>query len=131
MPIRLDNFLVEKKYFESRNKASNEIKNGNVFVNGKKIVKGSFLVNDCDLVRVDYNNTLKYVSRGGNKLEEFSNKYKIDFMDKIVLDIGASTGGFTDFALQNHAKKVYCIDVGTNQLHEKIKQNPKLSLIHI
>src|SRR5690606_38359835 len=69
---------------------------------------------------------IPWVSRGALKLEKARIIWQLDFSEKVVLDIGASTGGFTEVALKNGASKVYCVDVGTNQLHERIKANPKV-----
>ena len=69
-----------------------------------------------------------YVSRAGLKLASVSESFKLDFTEKIVLDIGSSTGGFTDYALQHGAQKVYAVDVGTNQLHPSLRQNTKIEL---
>lgn len=69
-----------------------------------------------------------YVSRGGDKLESAHSKFKLNFKEKIVLDVGSSTGGFTDFALQHGAKKVIAVDSGTNQLHSSLRNNSKLDL---
>ena len=70
----------------------------------------------------------QYVSRGGHKLESVADKFKVDFRDKIVLDIGSSTGGFTDFALKHGAKKVIAIDVGTDQLHPSLRRDKRIEL---
>ena len=99
--MRLDSYLVEKGYFESRNKAQAEIKNGNVLVDGIKILKPSFDVSDSKIEILD---KLKYVSRGGLKLEEAIKSFNLDFNDKIILDIGSSTGGFTDCSIKSGAK---------------------------
>ena len=122
--MRLDQYLVLNKYFESRNKAQNEIDSGNVLVNNKVITKGSFDVKDNDIIEIK--DSCPYVSRGGYKLEEALKKFNIDLNNKVVLDIGASTGGFTDCSIQNGAKLVYSVDVGTNQLHESLLNNPKI-----
>lgn len=122
--MRLDQYLVLNKYFESRNKAQNEIDSGNVLVNNKVITKGSFDVKDNDIIEIK--DSCPYVSRGGYKLEEALKKFNIDLNNKVVLDIGASTGGFTDCSIQNGAKLVYSVDVGTNQLHESLLNNPQI-----
>ena len=124
--MRLDIEVVNRKLFESRNKAQTEIKSGNVYVNGKKITQCSAEINENDLI-VLKDNTLNYVSKGGLKLEKIIKKARLNLHEKIVIDIGASTGGFTDCAIQNGAKKVYAIDVGTNQLHKSLKNNDKVT----
>ena len=127
MKKRLDVFLVENNFFETRIKAQTEIKNGKVLVDGK-VAKPSLLVDDKSVIKV-LDDTLKYVSRAGLKLEKAKQEFDLDFVDKVVLDIGSSTGGFTDFCLKNGAKKVYAVDVGTNQLHKDLRQNKKVVLM--
>lgn len=122
---RLDVYLVKNNYFKSRSKSQEEIKNGNVKINGKVIYKPSFNINLEDIVEIS-DNTLKYVSRGGLKLEKALNEFKINLNNKVLLDIGSSTGGFCDCALMNGIKKVYAVDVGTNQLDDKIRNDDKV-----
>lgn len=122
--MRLDVYLVENKLFDSREKASFAIKAGGVSVDGKIILKPSFDINNNIVKIVEEINP--FVSRGGFKLDHAIKFFNLDFNDKIVLDIGASTGGFTDVALQNGASNVVAVDVGSNQLHEKIKNNEKV-----
>lgn len=124
--MRLDQYLVENKYFESRNKAKAEIEAGNIIVNDKKILKASFDVSDKDNIKIS-DNIMPYVSRGGLKLLGAINEFRLDFKDKIVLDIGASTGGFTDCSLKHGASHVYAIDVGSNQLHESLKNDSRVT----
>ncbi len=121
--MRLDKYLIENNYFTSRTKAQVEIKNGNILVNNKKVTSPSFEIESAEITIL---NKLKYVSRGGLKLEKAIQEFNLDFKDKIVLDIGASTGGFTDCALQHGATKVYAVDVGTLQLNNTLKENPKV-----
>lgn len=122
---RLDNFLVNKGYFKSRQKAKYAIDNGIIYINNIKITKSSKLISESDNIEIK-GETLKYVSRGGLKLEKAINSFNINLKDKICMDIGASTGGFTDVMLQNGAKKVYSVDVGHNQLHESLIQNSRV-----
>ena len=117
--IRLDIFLVEKNFFNTRTKAKEEIQNGNILIDGKVCTKPSFLVDENCSIMVS-NDTLKYVSRAGLKLERAKEFWNLNFNNKVVLDVGASTGGFTDFAIQNGAKKVLAVDVGSGQLHKKL-----------
>lgn len=126
MKKRLDLILMERGIFESREKAKREIMVGNVFVNEQIITKAGTNFKDTDDLVIRVKEKLKYVSRGGLKLEKAIETWNLDFSDKIVLDIGASTGGFTDCALQNGARKVYSVDVGTNQLDWKLRNNPKV-----
>ena len=102
---RIDVVLVKKHYFQTRQKAKYEIEQGNVYVNGKQITKTSKIINYQDNIEIK-GQTLKYVSRGGLKLEKSISLFEISLKDKICADIGASTGGFTDCMLQNGAQKV-------------------------
>lgn len=123
--MRLDLYLFENNYFESRNKAKSEIELGHIEVNGKVINKPSYDVSDIDTIKIS-EDVLPYVSRGGLKLLGAINAFNLDFNNKVVLDIGASTGGFTDCSLKHGAALVYAVDVGSNQLHESLKNNPKV-----
>ena len=118
--IRLDVYLVENSYFDSREKARIAIMEGSVYVNNQKEDKpGTMIKEDSN---VEYRGEkLKYVSRGGLKLEKAVNVFNIDLKDKTCIDIGSSTGGFTDLMLQNAAKKVFAVDCGTNQLDYKLR----------
>jgi 23S rRNA (cytidine1920-2'-O)/16S rRNA (cytidine1409-2'-O)-methyltransferase len=124
---RLDILLVEKRLVETREKARALIMEGMVYVNGEKITKPGtkFLIDNKIFIKEN----LKYVSRGGLKLEKAISEFNINIKDKICLDIGASTGGFTDCLLQNEAKKIYAVDVGYGQLHWKIRNNSKVVVI--
>lgn len=123
--MRLDLYLTEQKLTESRTKAKSLIEGSLVMVNDKIITKCSFDVSDTDTVKIIGDNC-PYVSRGGLKLEAAINTFNLDFKDKVILDIGASTGGFTDCSLQHGAKLVYAVDVGSNQLHHTLLDNPKV-----
>lgn len=127
MKERLDVLLVEKGFFETREKAKRAIMAGNVIVNDKRIDKAgtSIKIDEEPNIRVK-GDTCKYVSRGGLKLEKAISVFNLDFNGKTVLDIGASTGGFTDCALQNGAKFVYSVDVGTNQLDWKLRNDERV-----
>lgn len=122
---RLDIYLVKKGYFYTRQKAKYEIENGNIIVNNKVITKSSKQVSEEDEIKI-LENSLKYVSKGGLKLEKAINEFGIDLKNKICMDIGASTGGFTDVMLKNGAKKVYAVDVGHNQLDKSLINNIKV-----
>lgn len=122
--MRLDVYLVNNNLFDSREKASFAIKAGAVLVNDKVISKPSFDIIDQKVEIVKEANP--FVSRGGFKLDHAIKFFDLDFNNKMVLDIGASTGGFTDVALQNGAAKVVAVDVGSNQLHDKIKNHPNV-----
>ncbi len=125
---RLDKELVERKLAPTRTKAQELIKRGNVKVNDTVIDKPSFEVDLADNICVIDNTTLKYVSRAGLKLEKAVNTFNIDLNGKKIMDIGSSTGGFTDCALQNGANSVIAVDVGTNLMHESLRNNPKVEL---
>lgn len=117
--MRLDQYLVNEKIISGRDKARLEIESGNVLVNSKAVKKPSYKVLDTD--KIEFIGVInKYVSRGGFKLEKAINFFNIDVTNKVVLDVGASTGGFTDCLLQNGAKKVISLDVGHNQLDKKL-----------
>lgn len=124
---RIDIELVKRGIFETRNKAQNEIKNKIVYCNNVCITKPSFDVKDTDIIEIK-GEKLKYVSRGGLKLEKAIKEFNINLNDKILIDIGSSTGGFSDCAIQNGIKKVYAIDVGTNQFDKNLRQNNKVNL---
>lgn len=124
---RIDIELVKRGIFETRNKAQNEIKNKIVYCNNVCITKPAFDVTDTDIIEIK-GEKLKYVSRGGLKLEKAIKEFNINLNDKILIDIGSSTGGFSDCAIQNGIKKVYAIDVGTNQFDKNLRQNNKINL---
>ncbi len=126
MKERLDVLLVEKGLAPSREKAKTMIMEGNVFVDNQREDKaGTFF--DGEKVSIEVRgNTLKYVSRGGLKLEKAMDHFDISLTDKICMDIGASTGGFTDCMLQNGAKKVYSVDVGYGQFAWKLRQDERV-----
>ncbi len=125
--MRIDLYLVEHNNFESRSKAQEAIKEGAILVNGKVCTKPSTDIIDSDIIEVSFD-ALKYVSRGGFKLEGAIKEFNLDFNSKTVLDIGSSTGGFTDCAIKHGAELVYCVDVGTDQLHKTLRDNPKVRL---
>ncbi|MCK4440413.1 MAG: TlyA family RNA methyltransferase, partial [Sulfurovaceae bacterium] len=122
---RVDKYLVEKGYFESRNRAIDAIKRGKVFVDGK-IAKPSTKCNDNS--NIDIDSEKFYVSRASKKLELFLEEYPINLKDKIALDIGSSTGGFVQILLENGVKSVTAVDVGSNQLHHSLRDNPKVEI---
>ncbi len=124
--MRLDVFLVQEGWFPSRKKARNAIDAGWVLVNGKSATKAGTEITSSDFIEVTPNELLKYVSVGGFKLEKAILDFQLDFDGKTILDIGASTGGFTDCALQHGAVKVFTVDVGTAQLSPKLKDDPRV-----
>lgn len=123
--LRLDIALVEQGFATSREKAKALIMAGIVYVNNQKSDKAGNTVKEDDIIEVR-GETLKYVSRGGLKLEKAINNFGISLENKICADIGASTGGFTDCMLQNGASKVYAIDVGYGQLAWKLRTDERV-----
>ena len=125
MKERLDVLLVKRGLAPSREKAKTRIMEGNVFVNNNREDKaGSTFAEDAPIEI--HGNTLKYVSRGGLKLEKAMTHFSISLDGMVCMDIGASTGGFTDCMLQNGAKKVYSVDVGYGQFAWKLRQDPRV-----
>lgn len=124
MKKRLDVLIFEKGLAETRTKAQALIMAGSVLSDGQQITKAGTLVDENSPIEIEKQNP--YVSRGGLKLESVLELFKIDFTNKICMDIGASTGGFTDCMLQHGAKKVYSIDVGNGQLHYKLRQDTRV-----
>ena len=122
---RLDQILFNRNLAESKSKAQAMIMAGQVFVEGKMINKSGFNINQEAAIEIK---TLgpQWVSRGATKLLTALEKNVISAKNKICIDLGSSTGGFTDVLIQSGAKKVYAIDVGTNQLHERLKKNDKV-----
>ena len=125
MKKRLDVLLVEKGFFESREKAKAVIMSGVVFVNNQKADKAGAQFDENSAVEVR-GNSMRYVSRGGYKLEKALEAFTISLDGKTAMDIGASTGGFTDCMLQNGAKKVYAVDVGYGQLAWKLRSDERV-----
>ena len=122
---RLDQVLFNRNLAESKSKAQAMIMAGQVFVNGIKINKSGFRIKYDSLIEIK-NLGPKWVSRGAIKLIKGLDKNNINVSNKVCLDLGSSTGGFTDVLIQRGAKKVYAVDVGTNQLNEKLKKNNKV-----
>lgn len=125
MKERLDILLVKKGLAPSREKAKAMIMSGNVFVDGQREDKAGTSFPEEVSIEI-HGNTLKYVSRGGLKLEKAMNHFDITLEGKVCMDIGASTGGFTDCMLQNGAAKVYAVDVGYGQFAWKLRQDERV-----
>ncbi|MBQ8596232.1 MAG: TlyA family RNA methyltransferase, partial [Lachnospiraceae bacterium] len=126
MKERLDVILVSEGHAPSREKAKAIIMSGNVFVDGQREDKAG-AVFDPEKIKLEVKgSSLKYVSRGGLKLEKAVDRFDFSLEDKICMDIGASTGGFTDCMLQNGAKKVYSVDVGHGQLDWKLRNDERV-----
>jgi 23S rRNA (cytidine1920-2'-O)/16S rRNA (cytidine1409-2'-O)-methyltransferase len=123
---RLDQALVTRGLVISRSQAESWIKLGKVKVNGRTVTKSGYFV--APTAKVTMLAVEQYVSRAGLKLASVAVALNLDFKDKIVLDVGSSTGGFTDYALRRGAKKVIAVDVGTEQLHPSLRPNQKIEL---
>ena len=126
MKQRLDQTVGAMGITNSRSQAESFIRLGKVTVNGKVVTKAGTMVSDSD--KIVLTATEQYVSRAGLKLASVAELLKVDFKNKVVLDVGSSTGGFTDYALQHKASYVIAVDVGTNQLHPTLRGNPLIEL---
>ena len=126
MKYRLDQLLSQRGLVATRSQAESWIRLGKVRVNGRVIAKpGYFAAEEDD---IELKATEQYVSRAGLKLASVAEALKLDFRNKVLLDVGSSTGGFTDYALRQGAAKVIAVDVGTDQLHPNLRGNPKIEL---
>ncbi len=124
--IRLDQALVLQKLVPSRSQAESWIRLGKVTVDGKVVTKPGFFVLESATIALTA--TEQYVSRAGLKLASVAKLLGVDFKGAVVLDVGSSTGGFTDYALRHGARKVYAVDVGTDQLHPSLHGNDRIEL---
>ena len=122
--MRLDHYMVEA-YHKTRSQVQDLIKQGKVMVGNQIITKTGYELKDEVVILIEDN---RYVSRGGLKLLDAITAFQLDFKDVVVCDIGSSTGGFTDCALQHGAKKVYAYDVGSNQMHDSLRHDPRVIL---
>jgi 23S rRNA (cytidine1920-2'-O)/16S rRNA (cytidine1409-2'-O)-methyltransferase len=122
---RLDKEITRRGLTSTRSQAENYIKLGLVKVNNKVITKPAFAVDSQDILQLV---SEQYVSRAALKLASIAEQFSLDFRGKTVLDVGSSTGGFTDYALQHGAEKVVAVDVGTEQLHPSLRVNAKVEL---
>lgn len=123
---RLDSLLVKKGLVTSRTRGEYEIKNGNVLVDGKVVTKPSTKVSEDQEIVI--NNKLEYVSKGALKLLKAIDSFNLDLSNKVMLDIGSSTGGFSDVALRNNIKKVIAVDVGTDQFDKELQKDNRIEL---
>lgn len=123
---RLDQALTARGLVASRSQAESWIRLGKVFVDGKSIIKPGHFVDDSSTIELQTSE--QYVSRAGLKLASVAQILSLDFRDKVVLDVGSSTGGFTDYALQHGARKVIAVDVGTDQLHPSLQDIERIEL---
>lgn len=126
MRRRLDVELVKRGLVTSRSQAESWIGLGKVMVDGRVAKKSGQNVNDDSVISLDAKE--RYVSRAGLKLASVASVFGLDFADKVVLDVGSSTGGFTDYALQHGARKVFAVDVGTDQLHPSLHRDARIEL---
>lgn len=126
MKQRLDQALTEQGLTPTRSQAESWIRLGKVFVDGKAVTKPGYFVSEGQ--KLELKTEEQYVSRAGLKLASVARALKLDFTDKVMLDVGSSTGGFTDYALQHGARKVIAVEVGTNQLHPSLLGHPKIEL---
>ena len=124
--VRLDKALVQLGLVTTRSQAESYIRLGRVKVAGRPITKPGYFVHDLSLVEL--NQPEQFVSRAGLKLASVADKLAVDFRGKTVLDVGSSTGGFTDYALSRGARRVICVDVGTDQLHPKLRRDARVEL---
>lgn len=125
---RIDTLLVKKALVPTRARARSLIMSGVVFVDGARVDKAGTLVEENSRVELK-DSSLRYVGRGGIKLESALREFSIDVRDKVALDVGASTGGFTDCLLKHGAKRVYAVDVGYGQLDWKLRQDPRVRVL--
>jgi 23S rRNA (cytidine1920-2'-O)/16S rRNA (cytidine1409-2'-O)-methyltransferase len=123
---RLDQYLAERGMVASRSQAESFIRLGQVKVNGKIVTKSGTLVSDTDEILSIISS--QFVSRAALKLKSASETFGLDFKGKVVLDVGSSTGGFTQYALEQGATKVIAVDVGTDQLHPSLHDDPRIEL---
>src|SRR5882672_8568104 len=126
MKTRLDQRIVQLGLVQSRSQAESYVKLGQVKVNGSIVSKPGFLVGLTDKIEVTA--AEQYVSRAALKLESVAATLNLDFKAKTVLDVGSSTGGFTDYALRKGARKVIAVEVGTNQLHPSLRGDKRIEL---
>jgi 23S rRNA (cytidine1920-2'-O)/16S rRNA (cytidine1409-2'-O)-methyltransferase len=123
---RLDQVLTAQGLVQSRSQAENLIKLGQVTVDGRAVTKPGYFVSDSAKVAVTTED--RYVSRAALKLASIADEFKLSFKGKTILDVGSSTGGFTDYALQHGAKKAIAVEVGTDQLHPSLRGHEKIEL---
>ncbi len=124
MKRRLDVLMVERGLAQSRTQAQALIMAGQVSANGQRLEKPGMMMDE--VTELHLKDQLRFVSRAGEKLASVAEAFELDFANKIVLDVGSSTGGFTDFALSSGAVKAYCVDVGTGQLAYKLRQDSRV-----
>ncbi len=124
--MRLDSYLFQNHFTQSRNRAKELIVQGLVTIDGKLITKSSFEIDTQTPPNIEISTPYDYVSRAGEKLRRFLNSYPIDFQDRLCLDIGSSTGGFVEVLLEEGAKRIDAVDVGRDQLHSKLRADSRV-----
>jgi 23S rRNA (cytidine1920-2'-O)/16S rRNA (cytidine1409-2'-O)-methyltransferase len=124
--IRLDKLLVNQGLVVTRSQAEDLVKRGFVSANNVVLTKPGVLLVPATKIHIDYHES--FVSRAGEKLSSVVDIFKLDFNDKLVLDVGSSTGGFSDLSLRRGAKKVIAVELGTNQMHPSLRSNPRIDL---
>jgi 23S rRNA (cytidine1920-2'-O)/16S rRNA (cytidine1409-2'-O)-methyltransferase len=126
MKQRLDQLMTKRDIAPTRSQAESWIRLGKVTVDGRVVTKPGYFADETSTVSLTA--TERYVSRAGLKLASVADGFHVDFRDAIVLDVGSSTGGFTDYALQHGASRVYAVDVGTDQLHPSLQGHERIEL---
>ena len=124
--MRLDVYLLEQHYVKSRSQATDFIKRGLVSINNQVVLKPGYKITDNDLIKIEEEK--HFVSRAGEKLYHALNDFEVSLSDKVIIDVGSSTGGFTDCSIQEGAKLVYAYDVGTEQMDFHLRNHPKIKL---
>lgn len=123
---RIDKALAARGLVTTRSQGESYVRLGKVLVNGRPVKKAGFFVSPSDILEIVQKT--QYVSRAGMKLESVAKKFELDFCGKFVVDVGSSTGGFTDYVLRNGAVRVVAVDVGTEQMDKKLGKNPRVEL---
>lgn len=123
---RIDKALAARGLVATRSQGESYVRLGKVLVNGRPVNKAGFFVSPSDVLEIVQKT--QYVSRAGMKLESVTKKFELDFRGKFILDVGSSTGGFTDYALRNGAARVVAVDVGMEQMDKRLRKNPRLEL---
>ena len=126
--MRIDVALVNLGLFESRTRAANAVRAGAVFYDNKQVTKPSFDVENPDLISVQADDVMPYVSRGGLKLAHALDTFHIDMRGRRMIDIGSSTGGFCDVALRHGVAYIVAVDTGTDQMHKSLRGHPQIDL---
>lgn len=126
--MRLDEYLFKNKYFDSRTKAVQSIKRGEIYVNGVLISKPSFFIDESkdNEIKKETLSEFEFVSLGGYKLSKAIDNFNLSVKGLVCLDVGASTGGFTDCLIKNGAEKVFAVDINDTLLHQSLKNNSKV-----